>query len=303
MKFCKSISIVTQSDAPLHISPLSYLVQADGEHTKEYENGIKSAQQWAVGWGNQGLKPTKVYTFQNIPTSGFKLGTVATRYSTSNKFYRIIDPRGFQLEISTANLLDIIQTGEIAYGEIIGEYVWVKSTRDYLCSVNHPEYKRWLNPPAKEKTKTLDINDLVILPNDGEALYIGKKYMLEGCIKGTTNPDWRHVYGNGPNLMPYYLYDVSVKHPEKPVHVFLTAYGVATRSRLENFKLISQSESKYFNEIIKRKEEYTTPYNENYRSFFETREELLANKDAFLKQFHTEMVKRYGADAVRGIAV
>jgi hypothetical protein len=296
MKFCKSISIVTQNDAALHTSPLSYLVQADGEHTKEYESNIKSAKQWAVGW----QKEAKVYTFENFPTNGFKIAAIATRYSTSNKFYRIIDPRGFQLEISTANLLEIVQTGEIAYGEIIGKYVWVKSTRDYLCSVNHPEYKRWLNPPAKEKSKTLDIGDLVVLPNDGEALYIGKKYMLEGCIKGTTNPDWRYA---NPNLVPYYLYDVSVKHPEKPVHVFLTAYGVATRSRLENFKLISQSESKYFNQIMKRKEEYTTPYNENYRSFFETREELLANKDAFLKQFHTEMVKGYGADAVRRIAV
>lgn len=298
MKFCKSISIITQNNAPMQGYPLSYLVQADATHTKEYESNIKSAKQWAVGWG----KEAEVHTFENFPTSGFKIAAIATRYSTSNKFYRIIDPRGFQLEISTANLLEIVQNGEIAYGEIIGKYFWVKSTRDYLCSVNHPEYKRWLNPPAKEKAKTLDIGDMVVLPNDGEAMYIGKKYMIEGDIKSYLNPDYLYNWASSHSKsVPYYLYSIGCKYSEKPVHTFLTAYGVATRVRLENFKLISQSDSKYYNKIMKRKEEYTSAYNENYRNFFDTKEELLANKDAFLKQYHTEMIKRYGADAVVGI--
>ena len=292
MKFCKKISIVTQNDVPLVGAPLSYLVQADADHTKEYQSSIKSAKQWSVGWGKEAV----VHTFVNAPISGFKIGNVATRYSTSNKFYRIIDPRGFQLEISTANLNEIIQTGEIAYGEIIGEYVWTKSTRDYLCSVNHPEYKRWLNPSEKEKNKTLDIGDLVVLPNDGEALYVGKKYMLEGIVKSTANPNYRYsYYGDPHSKVPYYLYGVTCKHSDKMVHVFVTAYGVTTRTRLENFKLISKSESENLDKIMARKE---FPIDTRDTLFFDTKEELLANKSQFLKRFHLDMISHYGLDAV-----
>lgn len=302
MKFCGKISIITQGNAPLYTSPLSYLVQADADHTKEYESNIKSAKQWAVGWGE---KEVEVHRFDNLPTHGFKIGKVASRYSTSNKFYRIIDPRGFQLEISTDNLNEIIQNGEIVYGEIIGKYVWVKSTRDYLISVNHPEYKRWLNPPEKEKNKSLDIGDLVILPNDGEALYIGKKYMLEGYLDSIANPDYRYNWSSSqPNHpAPYYLYNIRLKQPEKPVHVFLTAYGTTSRSTLANFKLISQSQSKHLNVIMSRKNDYTNPYNTDSRCFYDTKEERDNDRSKFLERYHKEMVLRYGVAAVRDIEV
>lgn len=60
----------------------------------------------------------------NVPSSGFKIVTSVSRASTSNKLWRILDPRGFLLEISCDNLEEIIAKGAIENGEIIGNCQW-----------------------------------------------------------------------------------------------------------------------------------------------------------------------------------
>lgn len=60
----------------------------------------------------------------NVPQTGFKLMKSVTRYSTSNKLWRVLDPRGFMLEISTQNLEDILLEGKIEKGLIDGSFVW-----------------------------------------------------------------------------------------------------------------------------------------------------------------------------------
>lgn len=70
---------------------------------------------------NESLKPRVV---DNVPRSGFKIVDTVTRYSTSNKLWRILDPYGFELEISTANMEEIIMGGLIDKGEIIGQCIW-----------------------------------------------------------------------------------------------------------------------------------------------------------------------------------
>jgi hypothetical protein len=60
----------------------------------------------------------------NDVLQGFKIAKTVSRYTTSNKLWRILDPRGFELEISTANMEDILMNGSVDKGEIIGYYVW-----------------------------------------------------------------------------------------------------------------------------------------------------------------------------------
>lgn len=68
--------------------------------------------------------PKAPLILDNIPVSGYIVADTVTRSSTSNKFWRILDPRGFQLEISTDNMLDIITNSDIAHGQLIGKYKW-----------------------------------------------------------------------------------------------------------------------------------------------------------------------------------
>jgi hypothetical protein len=81
---------------------------------------------------------------QNVPQSGFKIVDVVSRCSTSNKFYRILDPRGFELEISADNLLELMFSSTIENGVIKSECVWGKQTSAALVPVNSEHYKDYL---------------------------------------------------------------------------------------------------------------------------------------------------------------
>lgn len=65
---------------------------------------------------------------KNEPLDGFKIQKFVSRYSTSNKLWRILDPRGFELEISTASLEEIIANSDIEKGGIIkSKCVWLSN--------------------------------------------------------------------------------------------------------------------------------------------------------------------------------
>ena len=81
---------------------------------------------------------------QNTPQTGFKIVDVVSRYSTSNKFYRILDPRGFELEISADNLLELMLTSTIENGIIKSECVWGKQNSAALVPLNSEHYKDYL---------------------------------------------------------------------------------------------------------------------------------------------------------------
>ena len=60
----------------------------------------------------------------NIPRPGFRIVDTVSRYSTSNKLWRILDPYGFELEISTKNMEEIMMNSVIDHGTIMAECSW-----------------------------------------------------------------------------------------------------------------------------------------------------------------------------------
>lgn len=67
------------------------------------------------------LKPRVI---DNTWRTDFQIVDTVSRMSTSNKLWRILDPFGFELEISTANMEQIIYGGMIDRGVIIGNCKW-----------------------------------------------------------------------------------------------------------------------------------------------------------------------------------
>lgn len=66
--------------------------------------------------------------YNNTPMRGFKIENSVSRYSTSNKLWRILDPRGFELEISTGCLENIImEAGILKGGEIDAPCAWMSN--------------------------------------------------------------------------------------------------------------------------------------------------------------------------------
>ncbi len=62
----------------------------------------------------------------NVPQVGFKMAGSVKRWSTGNKLWRVRDPRGFQLEISTENFAEIVMSTTVTKGLLDGSYVWHK---------------------------------------------------------------------------------------------------------------------------------------------------------------------------------
>lgn len=66
--------------------------------------------------------------WQNTPMRGFMVMKSVSRYSTSNKVWRILDPRGIEFEISTASFEQIIfDAGVLKGGEIDAECAWMSN--------------------------------------------------------------------------------------------------------------------------------------------------------------------------------
>ena len=108
---------------------------------------FKKRKETVDGWAEKDLAPMDL---DNKPTHGFKIVDTVSRYSTSNKFFRIEDPRGFELEIDVSNLLDLIEHHTIVQGSIMEPLVWARyGSNNYLVSSNTEEYKHYKNGPVR----------------------------------------------------------------------------------------------------------------------------------------------------------
>lgn len=134
--------------------------------------------------------PTK--TIDNVPMVGFRLTKAIKRgiYGSLDK-WRIEDPRGFELEISSMNLATLMGDTTIEKGEILEECVWARSHgNNVLVSKNSESYKQATNFTSLN-AKNIDIKNLfpgnqVLLKNNKTVEFLGKFYEF-GLLKYSEN--------------------------------------------------------------------------------------------------------------------
>lgn len=79
-------------------------------------------RQWVIGSPvEMELQPIML---DNNPLTGFVIEKVQSRWSTNNKVFRIADPRGFELEVSAQNLLELMNTTVINHREVMDLCIW-----------------------------------------------------------------------------------------------------------------------------------------------------------------------------------
>ena len=61
---------------------------------------IESITNWMTGYGRPEKNNKLLRGVDNEPLAGFKISGSAKRYSTSNKFVELLDPRGWEIEVS-----------------------------------------------------------------------------------------------------------------------------------------------------------------------------------------------------------
>lgn len=130
--------------------------------------------------------PTQVY--DNAPLNGFVFGKAVNHSSSWNSCsdkWRVYDPRGFELEISSGNFEKIISTCTIINGVVQEDCIWARlGPNNILVPVNSDLYmaakKNTRVSKQSASIKDAKAGDLVTLQNGVEGIYIGYFYHVLG---------------------------------------------------------------------------------------------------------------------------
>lgn len=203
----KTIHVGYQDRQGTYTGKLAYVIYTDQKGKKRKETSWNS-------WRSNDIEPND---FDNEPTSGFVLnkGVGGARGSWSsrnvrNEYIRVYDPRGFEFEISVANLLFILTECSAIKGKgIEGEFVYSwDGTELVLLPVDSLDYKA-SSEFTKLQTKKVTKKDM----KEGRTYQHKdmRTLMYLGRHK-TRKLDRYWYYSDGPNPL--------LSDPTHPVHVF-----------------------------------------------------------------------------------
>lgn len=150
-----------------------------------------------VSWEGWRSKDIPVEEYDNKPISGFTLNKDVKRYSgdwfsSKRTLIRVHDPRGFEFEVTTENLIAILMHTDCLRRGLIGEFVYAWSGQELvLLPTNSEEYTKAIQYTAglskKVKSKELVAGGSYKTKRDGDVVYMGKlnwyEYNIESCYR------------------------------------------------------------------------------------------------------------------------
>lgn len=187
-----------QSRSDTYTGQLGYVIYTD-------EKGVKRKETSWENWRNKDINPL---TINNVPTSGFVLnkGVGGARQSygwnARNEYIRVFDPRGFEFEISVANLLFILQEATSTKGKgLEGDFVYSWDRKDLvLLPVDCAEYKSSTQYTELQSEK---LDKSMFIP--GRVFELKKTldpYIYLGALECRTEPEYRHE-NEWPRILQY----------------------------------------------------------------------------------------------------
>lgn len=196
----------------------------------------KGALRKKTSWENWRDHRIESKEFDNVPTEGFIINKSRASFSgySTNHYFRIYDPRGFEFEITATNFIQIINSCNIIDKTFQGKlvYSWV-GTELQLLPCNTEEYKKSKDLSDKLFEKVLTVDDLVpgtlyrVENTDNNWCYykdITKEFVYIGKVKLAKN------LGKGyeTKLLFYYISSTE-KHRDivVPVQIKNVKYSIA----------------------------------------------------------------------------
>lgn len=170
----------------------------------------RKRKQTAINWGS---KDIPYQTLKNVPQEGFKLMTKVSRGGSWNgqqDKWRVMDPRGFILEIPAGNLEQILALTTIIEGVIQGKCLWGREGAiNMLVPVNSELYTQGVANTNAVKAPTIgiknaNIGDTVTFQDGIKRVYMGLLYLIHdrgGEWKTTEKP--LHIFGEGGGYVGY----------------------------------------------------------------------------------------------------
>ena len=117
--------------------PVAYMTPYGTD--KSSQQRIKTINAYASNY-HRGLSRIEPKVITNEPFVGFKIKQVSIYKSAD--MWKIEDPRGFVLDVSSDNVLELIDCCTIDRGEILEKCVWARvGPSNILLSTTSPEYQ------------------------------------------------------------------------------------------------------------------------------------------------------------------
>ena len=222
---------------------LSYLCQYETTESGEVAANVKKMQATGRSWVRGENKNKSGTIIDNIPTKNIYVGCSVSRWSTSNKLFRVTDPRGFTIEIPTDNLATLLHHTTVVKGVVQEECVWGKDGNNHvLLPVNSEPYRVSREQQNVLDNKLISVKDIKV--GDWVKFFGGDtEYYFFGRVKIT----WS-VRGHKPKYL--YLYNPTDEYTDwydiednKYVNLFLRFHkyngdGVFYAETLTNPKIV-----------------------------------------------------------------
>lgn len=142
---------------------LSYLCQYETTESGEVAANVKKMQATGRGWIRGENKDKSGTVIDNIPTKNIYVGCSVSRWSTSNKLFRVTDPRGFTIEIPTDNLATLLHHTTVVKGVVQEECVWGKDGNNHiLLPINSEPYRLSREQQNVLDNKLISVKDIKV---------------------------------------------------------------------------------------------------------------------------------------------
>lgn len=143
---------------------------------------FRTRQKTGRKWSKEGDETI----LENAPLTGFKLGKTVTRWSTNSSYFRILDPRGYEVEINTGNLEMLLRDTVIDHGVIQDECVWGREDgSNVLLTINSQPFKDSID--MGEVAANGPISAKSLKPGDKVRFITGKEMVYVGRFKLTVS--------------------------------------------------------------------------------------------------------------------
>lgn len=160
-------------------------------------------QATVVSWADNSSPPI---ILDNTLMTGFKIAQSIRRHSSwgkGNVVWRIEDPRGFELEISSPNFAAIVDCCTITNGVIEGACVWGREgANNVLLPEASEPYQAAVRQTVRKNSKKIGVSSinpgaLVRLVDGSEVLFLGTYHIL--CSEFDCTEGFRYGYGHNPH--------------------------------------------------------------------------------------------------------
>lgn len=170
-------------------TPLGFVTPDTGDAA--FRKRKETVDSWATGYAWEKKKTLTALTdVKNELIDGYIIADDIRRYGWSggNVVWRMVDPRGFEFEISSANMASIIDCSTIKNGTIEGKCIFGRQgAQNVLLPENSQPYKDATVNTSRAKKKIsmkdVKIGDKLLLKDGSEVIFAGSRKILFHTVK------------------------------------------------------------------------------------------------------------------------